>query len=82
MKKGIETYSPVVTCQSIWLILILATVNKWHTKQIDFVMAYPQANISTANVFIDIPKGFQFEWSSQSHCLHVVKNIYGGKAAG
>ena len=54
MKKGIETYSPVVTCQSIWLILILATVNKWHTKQIDFVMAYTQADIKRA-AYMELP---------------------------
>ena len=40
-----KTYSPVVTWQLVQLILILATVNKWHTQQIDFVMAYTQADI-------------------------------------
>lgn len=63
-------------------MLILSLVFGWSTRQIDFVMAYPQANISTDNVYIDIPKGFQFEGSSSTHCLHVVKNIYGGKDAG
>ena len=77
-----ETYSPVVRWTTIRLMLILSLVFGWSTRQIDFVMAYPQANISTGNVYIDIPKGFQFEGSSRSHCLHVVKNIYGGKDAG
>ena len=54
MKKGIETYSPVVTWQSIWVILILATVNKWHTKQIDFVMAYTQADVKRA-AYMELP---------------------------
>lgn len=77
-----ETYSPVVRWTTIRLMLILSLVFGWFTRQIDFVMAYPQANISTDNVYIDIPKGFQFEGSSRTHCLHVVKNIYGGKDAG
>jgi KUP system potassium uptake protein len=49
---------------------------------VDFVQAYPQADISTDHVYIEIPKGFEFEGSRSTHCLHVVKNIYGGKVAG
>jgi Reverse transcriptase (RNA-dependent DNA polymerase) len=33
-------------------------------------------------VYIEIPKGFKFKGSRNTHCLHVLKNIYGGKDAG
>jgi hypothetical protein len=45
-------------------------------------MAYPQADISTAHAYMEIPKGFEFEGSRAIHCLHVLKNIYGGKDVG
>jgi uncharacterized protein (DUF486 family) len=40
-----ETFAPVVTWISIRLVLILSIVLSWHTSQIDFILAYPQAPI-------------------------------------
>jgi Reverse transcriptase (RNA-dependent DNA polymerase) len=77
-----ETYSPVVCWTSIRLMLVLCTIQGWSTRQLDFVMAYPQADISTDHVYIKIPKGFEFEGNRDTHCLHVLKNIYSGKDAG
>jgi Reverse transcriptase (RNA-dependent DNA polymerase) len=79
---GRETYSPVVQWTSIRLLLVLSIIRGWSTRQLDFIMAYPQADISTDHVYIMIPKGFEFEGSRDMHCLHVLKNIYGGKDAG
>ena len=56
--KGIhfwETFAPVVTWASIRLVLILAQVMKWHTRQIDFVLAFPQAPAET-DLHIEMPK--------------------------
>ena len=39
------TYAPVVRWVSVRLMLVLSIVNKWHTTQIDYVLAYPQAPI-------------------------------------
>jgi Reverse transcriptase (RNA-dependent DNA polymerase) len=58
-----ETYSPVVRWTSIRLMLILSIIRGWSTRQLDFVMAYPQADISTNHVYIEIPKVFEFEGS-------------------
>jgi Reverse transcriptase (RNA-dependent DNA polymerase) len=77
-----DTYSPVVRWTSICIMLILSILQGWSTRQLDFVMAYPQADISTDRVYIEIPKGFEFEGSRDTHCLHVLKNIYGEKDAG
>jgi hypothetical protein len=40
-----ETYAPVVTWFSIRLLLVLSILNKWYTRQVDFILAYPQADI-------------------------------------
>eukprot|EP00957_Ditylum_brightwellii_P164289 12507552-Ditylum_brightwellii.AAC.1 len=40
-----DTYAPVVTWPSVRLILGMAILNPWGTKQVDFAMAYPQADI-------------------------------------
>jgi len=76
-----ETYAPVVQWSSIRLFLIIALLNGWHTRQIDFVLAYPQADIET-ELFMEIPQGFHFGGSRQTHCLRLKKNIYGTRSAG
>uniref|UniRef100_UPI00293D8CF2 reverse transcriptase domain-containing protein n=1 Tax=Janthinobacterium sp. TaxID=1871054 RepID=UPI00293D8CF2 len=40
-----ETYAPVIAWTTIRLFLILAYMNRWGTRQVDFVLAYPQADI-------------------------------------
>ena len=89
-----ETYSPVVRWTSIRLLMVLALINGWSTRQIDFVLAYPQARISTDNVFLEIPKDFdpsdmplpegvdRTEFNPDEYCLHVTQNIYGGRDSG
>jgi hypothetical protein len=76
-----ETYSPVVKWSSIRLFLTLAVVKGWHTRQVDFVLAYPQADIET-ELYMEIPQGFEFEGSKKTHCLRLLKNLYGQKQAG
>ena len=47
-EKGInywETYASVVQCMSIIIMLTLAAIENLHTKSIDFVLAYPQADL-------------------------------------
>ena len=36
-----QTYAPVVTWFAIRFFIFLATINKWHLRQINVVMAYP-----------------------------------------
>jgi hypothetical protein len=40
-----ETYAPVVRWATIRFFMILVIINKWHTRQHDFVLAFPQADI-------------------------------------
>ncbi|KAI2497267.1 hypothetical protein MHU86_17231 [Fragilaria crotonensis] len=76
-----ETYAPVVHWASIRLHLILALINKHHTRQIDFVLAYPQAD-AECEIYMEIPRGFTHEGQRKTHALRLLKNIYGTRQAG
>jgi hypothetical protein len=77
-----ETYSPVVNWFSIRLALILALLFGWHTRQIDFVLAFPQADVE-CDLFMQLPRGVIFPGIHRStHCLKLKKNLYGQKQAG
>ena len=64
-----ETYAPVVTWFAIRLIIIFGIIFGWALRQVDFVMAYPQAKIKM-DIYMEIPQGI------------IEKNIYGQKQAG
>ena len=76
-----ETFSPVIRWSSIQLFLIIAAIKGWKTRQVDFVLAFPQADIET-ELFMEIPKGFEHNASQKTHCLKLKKNLYGQKQAG
>ena len=77
-----DTYSPVVNWFSIRLLLIMAKLHNYATRQVDFVLAYPQADIPYPN-YMKLPHGIKtIEGSSTSHVLQLKKNIYGGKNSG
>ena len=40
-----ETYAPVVNWLSVRLLLILSVIYGYHSRSIDFIMAFPQANL-------------------------------------
>jgi Reverse transcriptase (RNA-dependent DNA polymerase) len=42
-----QTFAPVALWASTRLILSLAVTNRWITKQLDFVQAFPQAPVET-----------------------------------
>ena len=77
-----ETYSPVVNWFSVRLVTILSIINKWHTRQIDFVLAYPQAPLPYDN-YMKLPQGIQTtHGNGDTHVLKLHKNIYGGRNSG
>jgi hypothetical protein len=50
--KGVnywESYAPVASWPTIRLTLTMAIVKGWHTRQIDYVLAYTQADAETDN---------------------------------
>jgi hypothetical protein len=84
-EKGInywETYSPMVTWNSIRTFLILAILNNWHTRQIDFVLAYPQADVE-CDMYMEIPRGFDLPTGEnpKDYALKLKRNLYGARQA-
>ena len=77
------TYSPNASWPAIRLQLALVLLHFWHTKQIDYVQAFPQAPIEVIQ-YAELPKGIDIEDvdNPADWCLEVHKNMYGGKSAG
>jgi hypothetical protein len=75
------------------LIMILSLLSDLHTKQVDYVQAYTQAD-QDAEIYMNIPRGFhvvdgklKFNMDSptdheKAHCLKLKKNAYGLKQGG
>jgi hypothetical protein len=83
-EKGVnfwETYAPVVQWVSIRIFLIVALINGWHSRQLDFVLAYPQADIE-CDLYMAIPAGFSVNGNRKDYVLKLRKNLYGQKQAG
>jgi Reverse transcriptase (RNA-dependent DNA polymerase) len=77
-----ESYSPVVSWNSIRTMLILAAQFNWHTVQLDYVLAFPQAPIEKT-LYMEVPKGFEIDgYDRRVHVLKLHKNVYGSKNAG
>jgi hypothetical protein len=54
----------------------------WYTRQIDFVLAFPQADVE-CDLFMELPRGLVFEGVDRStHCVKLIKNLYAQKQAG
>ena len=86
MKKGVhyeQSYAPVASWNSIRLLLSMTTVHNWHTKQLDYVLAFPQAPIET-DLYMEIPRGLDLEGvkNPKDYVLKLHKNVYGTKNAG
>ena len=86
MEKGIDydqTYAPVASWASIRLVLALVSAFNWHTQQIDYVLAYPQAPVER-EVYMEIPVGYDLDEgkSKRDYVLKLHANLYGQKQAG
>ena len=78
-----ETYAPVVGWQTLRLFFIHSILKGWHSKQMDFVLAYPHA-LAEVPLYMRFPRGYEFKdrISEDTHVLKLTKNIYGQKQAG
>jgi len=61
---------------------MLTMIQDWHTHQLDFFLAYPQAEVE-GDIYMKLPKGFSLSGgrSSKTHVLKLLKNINGLKQA-
>ncbi|CAJ1938910.1 unnamed protein product [Cylindrotheca closterium] len=85
-EKGVnywDTYSPVVAWETIRSLLTLAIMNGWTTRQIDFVLAFPQAEVECP-MYMEIPRECYVDGSeyNEQNVLLLKKNLYGAKQAG
>ena len=76
-----DTYAPVVTWQTIPFFLILSILLKWQSRQLDFVMAYPQAPTEMP-LYMRLPQGYKCNGiTRKTHALKLLRNVYGQKQA-
>ena len=52
-----ETYAPVVNWLSVRTLLVLSILHGYHSRLIDFVLAFLQAELKE-DIFMEIPAGF------------------------
>ncbi len=78
-----ETYAPVVNWASVCILLAVAKIHGLSSKSIDFLLAFPQADLEVP-VFMELPLGFDAPDSqNQKHyVLQLNKSLYGLKQAG
>ncbi len=80
-----DTYAPVVTWASICLLLIIAKIHGLQSKSIDFVLAFPQADLDVP-VFKEHPAGVNpiavSDENRRRYVLKLNKSLYGLKQAG
>ena len=67
-----ETYSPVATWIVIRFIMNLCLIVGWKSKQVDFVLAFPQAAIEH-DIYMELPSGIIPSDSSKDYVLLLKK---------
>jgi hypothetical protein len=77
-----ETYAPVVNWISVRFLLVVGQLLGLETKALDFVLAFPQADLDTP-VFMEIPVGVSVDGIHQNkaYVLRLRKSLYGLKQA-
>ena len=75
-----DTFAPVVNWNTLRIFLTLSLIRKWKARSVDFVLAYPQADL-TKDIYMRIPKGFSVTQPGD-YLLKLMKNVYGLKDAG
>jgi hypothetical protein len=70
-----DTYAAVPTWLPIRLILVIAIINHWELKQLNFVKAFPQSQVET-ELYMDLPKGYTVEGQQNTNL-----NCYGTSMA-
>ena len=61
---------------SLQLVFILSMLLNWHTRQLDFTIAIPQALVEFP-LYMNSPKGYERQKISKKMYLPKLSNIYG-----
>ena len=79
-EKGInqrEKYAQVVQWMSVRIMLTLSVIENLHTKSIEFVLAYPQADLDV-DIYMELSQGLNVGTESGSYVLKLQKSLYYG----
>ena len=77
-----DTYALVVTWQTVCFFLILSILLGWQSRQLDFVMAYPQAPAEMP-LYMRLPQGYKCNGiTRKNQALKLLHNVYGQKQVG
>ncbi len=80
-----DTYAPVITWASVWLLLIVTKIHGLKSKSIDFVLAFPQADLDVL-VYMELPAGVNpanvSDGDQRRYIFKLNKSLYGLKQAG
>ena len=63
-----ETCSATLAWTTIQFMLTQSIIMGWQIRQIDFTLAYPQAD-AECQLYINIPKGFKIPEGHENYCL-------------
>jgi Reverse transcriptase (RNA-dependent DNA polymerase) len=82
-----------VAWSTVRMLLTLSEIHGWHARQINFVLAFPQAKVKT-DVYMQIPEKFNVNDQNQLYLdknaqhptkqdlvVKLIKNVYGLKDA-
>ena len=86
MTKGVhydESYAPVASWNAIHFLLTMTAVHGWHTKQLDYIAAFPQAPIER-ELYMKLPAGTTLGsgQNPKDYVFKLHRNLYGQKQAG
>jgi hypothetical protein len=71
-----KIYAPVVTWFTIQLLIVFGILFDWALRQVDFVMAYPQAPIEM-DMYMELPTGIHTKHrNSKDHVLYLVTKLW------
>eukprot|EP00957_Ditylum_brightwellii_P039868 3018413-Ditylum_brightwellii.AAC.1 len=76
-----ETYAPVVSWPAVRTTMTMLELYNLHTQAIDFVLAYPQADVK-APIYLLPPAGVEINTNGEDLVLILRKNLYELKDAG
>jgi len=80
-----DTYAPVVTWASVRLLLVVAKIHGLKSKSIDFLLAFPQADLDVP-VYMELPAEVNpidvSDGDRRRYVLKLNKSLYGLKQAG
>ena len=85
-----ETYAPIIHWSTICLVIMLSTLLKLKSWQINYTQAFPQAPLDD-DIFMQIPQGWYFNAVTHQlkpntnnpmskdtqHCIQLKQNLYG-----